>query len=771
MKYINAKRLRRLLISGSRWLAKHSDLLDELNVYPVPDGDTGTNMSMTVKSLEKSLKKIKEDSSIDEIVGVVSEAVLLGARGNSGTILSQIIQGFLKSMLGKERIYAKDVAEAIREAKETAYGSVTNPVEGTILTVVKRASEEAEKFIAEDDNLIEMLKRIKTGVHEEVENTQNLLPKLKEAGVVDAGAKGFYFFIEGFEKIIKDETIADEIEEMVVQNETKEFLQRISSGEIKYRYCTEFIVDGKEFEIENYRDKIGNFGDSMVVARGGSKTKTHIHTNNPGLVLEFAMKYGELSNIKIENMALQHSNLLMEGYEKESENSIIVSENQELLSGIVTVADTKEMAELFISKGAAAVIVGGQSKNPSVADIEEALKKVKSKKKVILPNNKNIIPAAKIAAERNSLITSVIETKTMCEGYYAVENRYDYIENLKEELNRNISVEITRAVKESKSEDITIKKDDFIFLLNGKIKIADKSLKEGFIKLKDILKEVIVSNVVLFNGEERFSETDDFIKEYVEKDRADIYETRQKNYFAYLYFQIVPENMAETAIVTDSTADIPEKMFAGLPVAEVPLKVKFEGDYFKESRDITKDEFWEKSMKFSGQPKTSQPAPLEFKECYERLLKKGYKKIISIHISGKLSGTDQSAGVGRNMLKRKDDIAIFDSKTASMGQGFMVLEAAKYSVEGKNFEKISEWLKEVIAKSGIYFIVSDLKYLEKGGRIGKAQCMIGGILKIKPVLSLDNGEVYTAKKAFGEKNAVKHIVESIMEIEKNILLQ
>ena len=263
-----------------------------------------------------SLKKIKEDSSIDEIVGVVSEAVLLGAIGNSGTILSQIIQGFLKSMLGKERIYAKDVAEAIREAKETAYGSVTNPVEGTILTVVKRASEEAEKFIAEDDNLIEMLKRIKTGVHEEVENTQNLLPKLKEAGVVDAGAKGFYFFIEGFEKIIKDETIADEIEEMVVQNETKEFLQRISSGEIKYRYCTEFIVDGKEFEIENYRDKIGNFGDSMVVARGGSKTKTHIHTNNPGLVLEFAMKYGELSNIKIENMALQHSNLLMEGYAK-----------------------------------------------------------------------------------------------------------------------------------------------------------------------------------------------------------------------------------------------------------------------------------------------------------------------------------------------------------------------------------------------------------------------------------------------------------------------
>ena len=223
--------------------------------------------------------------------------------------------------------------------------------------------------------------------------------------------------------------------------------------------------------------------------------------------------------------------------------------------------------------------------------------------------------------------------------------------------------------------------------------------------------------------------------------------------------------MAETVIVTDSTADIPKEMLKNLPIAEVPLKVRFEGDYVKENLDITKDEFWEKTLKFSGQPKTSQPSPLEFKECYERLLKKGYKKIISIHISGKLSGTVQSAGVGKNMIDRKDDIVIVDSKSASMAQGYMALECAKYSLQGVKFEKIEKWLNEVIAKAGIYFIVADIKYLEKGGRIGRAQSMIGGILKIKPVLALDNGEVFTAKKAFGEKRAVTHIVKAIKEIE------
>lgn len=769
MKYINAKRLRRLLISGSRWLTKHRDILDEMNVYPVPDGDTGTNMSMTVKSLEKSLKKIKEESSLDEIVEAVSEAVLLGARGNSGTILSQIIQGFLKSMLGKERIYAKDIAEAISFAKETAYRAVSNPVEGTILTVVRRAADEAEKFIENGENLIEMLKVIKLGVYEEVENTKNLLPKLKEAGVVDAGAKGFYYFIEGFEKILKDGNIGEDIEEIVAESETKEFFEKISLGEIRYKYCTEFIVESKEINIEEYKEKIGTFGDSMVVARVKDKTKTHIHTNNPGVVMEFAMKYGELSNIKIENMAIQHSNILInldeKSNKKEENNGIIVSENQDIITGIVTVADTKEMADIFISKGAAAVIIGGQSKNPSVADIEMAMKLVKSKNKIIVPNNKNIIPAAKIAVERNSADSSYIETTSMSEGYYFIENRYDRLEILNEEIKRNITVEITRAVKNSKSENIEIKKDDFIFLINGKIKISHNLLKKGFEELRNFIKEYKISNTVIFKGNDKFEEIEDFIKEYSPFKRVEIYETKQENYFCYLYFQIMPENMPETIIVTDSTADIPVEMLQKLPIAEVPLKVRFEGDYIKENIDITKDEFWERTLKFNGQPKTSQPSSMEFKECFERVFKKGYKKIISIHISGKLSGTFQSAGVGRSMVERKEDIIIADSKSASMAQGYMVIECAKHSANGVKFDKIEKWLKEVIEKAGIYFIVADIKYLERGGRIGRAQSMIGGILKVKPVLALDNGEVFTAKKAFGEISAIKHITKSIKKIE------
>ncbi len=212
MKYINARRLRELLISGSRWLAKHSDILDTLNVYPVPDGDTGTNMSMTVKEIEKSLKNIDKNINIDEIAEIVSEAVMLGARGNSGTILSQIVHGFLKGMLGKERIYAEDIAAAIEEARKSAYSAVTTPVEGTILTIIRRLAEESAEFCKKESDLVKMMGYLKKVAADEVEKTQETLPKLKEAGVVDAGAKGFYYFLEGFERIVKDELVAEEME-------------------------------------------------------------------------------------------------------------------------------------------------------------------------------------------------------------------------------------------------------------------------------------------------------------------------------------------------------------------------------------------------------------------------------------------------------------------------------------------------------------------------------------------------------------------------------
>lgn len=768
MKYINARRLRELLVSGSRWLAKHSDILDTLNVYPVPDGDTGTNMSMTVKEIEKSLKNIDKNINIDEIAEIVSEAVMLGARGNSGTILSQIVHGFLKGMLGKERIYAEDIAAAIEEARKSAYSAVTTPVEGTILTIIRRLAEESAEFCKKESDLVKMMGYLKKVAADEVEKTQETLPKLKEAGVVDAGAKGFYYFLEGFEKVVKDELVAEEMEERAAEREFSEIFEKISAGDIKYRYCTEFLIESDSFDLESYKEQLGTLGDSIVTARITGKTKTHVHTNSPGVVLELAMKHGELNKIKIENMAIQHSSITGEA-EKKGEKftgKAIFAENCIEKIKFISVADTQEMGELFIKKGAAAVIIGGQSNNPSVADIESVLSEVKGDKIYFLPNNKNIIPVAKIAQERSNGKMETVESKTMCEGYFYLENRYDLPEQLKKEAEKNISVEVTNAVRDTTVDGKPVKNGDYILLVNGKIKHAGRDIAALYREFFAENSSLNIASATVFKGKEKIKETNEYIEELKSKMIVEEYETNQENYSCYFYFQTVSEEMAETAIVTDSTADIKRELYENLPVAVVPLKVKFSDSYYKERVEISGEEFWEKLMDGDTIPKTSQPAPMEFQECYNRLLKKGYKKIVSIHLSGKLSGTVQSAAIGKKLSYKPEAITVIDGLSGSMGQGRMVLEAAKKAVNREDSEAIYEWVEAEKKKIKIYFIVNDIKYLQKGGRIGKAASVIGSLLKIKPVLHVQDGEVIAVKKAVGEHSAIEFIKERVKEVNK-----
>ena len=314
IKVLNSMRLTKLLIAASRWLSKYADVLNDLNVYPVPDGDTGTNMSMTLQAVENELIKLNHEPKMKELVEIVSEAILLGARGNSGTILSQIIQGFLSSIEDKEEITVDDVIKAFGMAKERAYQAVSEPVEGTMLTVIRRVAEEAAVYQGDRDDFILFLVHLKNVAKEAVEETPNLLPKLKEAGVVDAGGKGIFYVLEGFEKSVTDPEMLKDLERIVQsQAKRKERMEYSyhTTEEIKYRYCTEFIIEEGNFDLEGYKKEIMSYGDSMVCAQTTHKTKTHIHTNNPGQVLEIAIKYGQLNNIKIENMAFQHKNLLL----------------------------------------------------------------------------------------------------------------------------------------------------------------------------------------------------------------------------------------------------------------------------------------------------------------------------------------------------------------------------------------------------------------------------------------------------------------------------
>lgn len=768
--HLNSVRLTKLFIAASRWLSKYADVLNDLNVYPVPDGDTGTNMSMTLQAVENDLIKLNHEPDMQEFTDIVSESILLGARGNSGTILSQIIQGFLDGLKDKEDVQVEDVVVAFRLAKEKAYKAVTEPVEGTMLTVIRRVSEEAEKYQGPKDDFIPFLNYLKNAANEAVEETPKMLPKLKEAGVVDAGGKGIFYILEGFEKSVTDPEMLKDLERIVQsQAKRKEKMEHTAHvfEDIKYKYCTEFVIEAGDFDLDAYKAKIMPLGDSMVCAQTSKKTKTHIHSNNPGLILEVAGKLGNLSNIKIENMEIQHKNiLLMEGVDlpAEPKSRVLVRNENSQPTAYFAIVDNIQLGNLFLDNGASGILLGGQTQNPSVSDIEEGLKKVTAKDIILLPNNKNIIGSAKIAAERAKKNVTVLDTTSMLEGYYMVKNRDFNMDSVLEQAGRNYSIEITQAVRNTKVDEMEIKEGDYIALVNGKIKERSSTL-EGIIE--NIYSQYITSetlNIFAAIGKGATEAGNRALKS-----RKDIKYSEmiagQDNYPYYLYIENRDPNLPEIAIVTDSTSDLTPELIGNLGIEVIPLKIKMGGDaYNKDGVDLSKAEFWKKLITDKVLPKTSQPSPAEFKDLYERLFDRGYKKIISIHISSKMSGTQQAARVAKGMLNRDGDIAIVDSKGVSFSLANMVLEAGRMVKDKESFNTILENLEDMQDKMKVYFVVKELTFLEKGGRIGRASSIIGGFFKVKPVLKLENGEVSIESKAFGERGAMAHM-EKILKTE------
>ena len=781
IKILNPVRLTKLFIAASRWLSKYADVLNDLNVYPVPDGDTGTNMSMTLQSVENALIGLQSEPNMEELVDIISEAVLLGARGNSGTILSQIIQGFLDAVRDKEEIDIETAAKAFVSAKERAYKAVSQPVEGTILTVIRKVSEAAMAYDGPKDDFIPFLVNLKNAAADAVEDTPNLLPKLKEAGVVDAGGKGIFYVLEGFEKSVTDPEMLKDLARIAnSQVNRKQKLEYINKNEIKFKYCTEFIIESGSFDLDEYKEKIGKLGDSMVVAQTRKKTKTHIHTNNPGQALEIAGSLGDLNNIKIENMEIQHSHVLVKeeelnkvdirGVVKETvleEPKLLFNEkNIENSVAIYAVVDNKSIADLFLKDGASATLIGGQTKNPSVSDIEEGLKKIKAKTIYILPNNKNIIASAKLAAKRDNRDIIVIDTKTMLEGYYFTKNRKMNLQTLLRQLKFNNSIEITKAVRDTKVNDIEIKVGDNIALVNG-------ALTEKAERVEDLIKKIYekyTNNntlaVTVVRGKTATEEGNEAIKSKNFKKFYE-YDGEQDNYSYYIYLEQRDPSLSKIAILTDSASDITPDMIEGLDVTVIPIRLKIGENNYKDGINLSKKEFWHKLMTEKVVPKTAQPSPAEFRDYYEELFNKGYEKIISIHISSKMSGTQQVAKVAREMLKREKDIVIVDSKSVTFGQAYQVLEAAKMIKAGAKLEDILTRLYEIADKMKVYFAVSDLTYLEKGGRIGRASSVIGNLLKLRPVLKLEDGEVCLETKTFGERGAISYMEKIIKNEGKN----
>lgn len=480
MEVISKESFAKMVQTGAYFLANEKETINKLNVFPVPDGDTGTNMNLTLTSGVNELNKAI-NASLKEMMTAFINGLLMGARGNSGVILSQLFRGF--HTLENEVISMEDFARALDEGVKIAYQSVTNPVEGTILTVAKDVAQVALTHAKSASSFTELLESIVQEAHASLVRTPDLLPVLKEVGVVDSGGKGLLVIYEGFLAALTGKTVATEI---VAQDaDTSEISHDrgvqalIDPATIKYGYCTEFFVEfsaaklkDHPFDAEAFREELSKYGDSLLVAPSEQMVKVHIHTEEPGTVLSLAQRYGELINIDIENMRKQHEAIVSEEAE---------SETEELDVAIIAVAQGAGLNEMFSQMGATNIIDGGQTMNPSTEDFIKAIEKINAKHIFILPNNKNILLAAKQAAEMVEKAVTVIPTITIPQGLKALFAMDETVDIATNEANMLASIAevktglVTFATRDTKLNGLTIKEGEFIGLNEDSIKVAEKT--------------------------------------------------------------------------------------------------------------------------------------------------------------------------------------------------------------------------------------------------------------------------------------------------------
>nr|WP_263328032.1 DAK2 domain-containing protein [Neobacillus sp. Marseille-Q6967] len=535
---LDGKRFAEMVIQGANHLAANAKMVDALNVFPVPDGDTGTNMNLSMTSGAKEVKNNVQEH-IGKVGAALSKGLLMGARGNSGVILSQLFRGFSKAVETKATISAKEFADAFESGVETAYKAVMKPVEGTILTVAKDSAKKAVQAAQKSNDIIVVMEETLKEAKASLKRTPDLLPVLKEVGVVDSGGQGLVFVYEGFLAELKGEKLPDSpetlpsMDEMVNAEHHKSVQSHMNTEDIVFGYCTEFMVKFEQekiakrpFNEQNFRNDLSKLGDSLLVIADDEVVKVHIHSEQPGNCLNYGQQFGSLINMKIENMRQQHSNIVGETTPLVSDKPKAPKEKQEY--GIVTVSMGSGVADLFRSIGAHAVIEGGQTMNPSTEDIVKAVNSVNAKKVFILPNNKNIIMAAEQAADVSDEEIYVIPSKTVPQGLSALlafNPGTDADANkaaMTEAMQQVKTGQITYAVRDTQIDGLEIEKDDFMGIAEGKIIVKNK---DKSIVAQELLTEMLDADseiLTIIYGED-VSETEvNALVKFVEENYEDV---------------------------------------------------------------------------------------------------------------------------------------------------------------------------------------------------------------------------------------------------------
>ena len=518
---ITETEFRKMILTSSDRLNKNAEFINSLNVFPVPDGDTGTNMSLSFASGSKYVSE-STSANVGDLAQALAKGLLMGARGNSGVILSQVFRGFAKSVSNKKELTPQDLAQALQGGVETAYKAVMKPQKGTILTVARKSAEAAKKVAKDGGDIVAVMKDTYEAAEAALKTTPDLLPVLKEVGVVDSGGQGLTFVYQGFYDALSGNVRDDEVhkpspvemDEMVSAEHHKSAQGKLNTEDIKYGYCTEIMVRlgagrlvEKKFDYDEFRGYLAEIGDSLLVIADDEVVKVHVHTEHPGMVLSYGQKFGSLIKVKVDNMRLQHETILEKDEEEEREEEI--SENE--ISGdygIIAIASGEGVAEIFKNLGATYVLSGGQTMNPSTQDIVDAIAKTKKDKVIILPNNKNIFLAADQAAEVCDVDAVVVPSKTIAQGMAAMlgfSKDADLEENkeaMTDELDTVISGQVTIAVRDTTIEGREIKKDDYMGIVDGNIVVTNPDRKEAAIEMVKAMLDEDSEVVTIIYGED-----------------------------------------------------------------------------------------------------------------------------------------------------------------------------------------------------------------------------------------------------------------------------
>lgn len=537
MTKIDGVLLKQIIISGANNLYNNYPEVDALNVFPVPDGDTGTNMNLTISSGAKEIAT-RNDASVYDVAKAFSRGLLMGARGNSGVILSQIFRGFAQGLKGKIEATAQDISDALLMGKEVAYKAVMRPVEGTILTVIRESSQALADSVYPDMPLDEALDILLKEARESLKRTPNLLPVLKEAGVVDSGGAGLCKIIEGFDLALHNQIVEKNMPDVVSDSVVEPIIGNVQASleHKEFGYCTEFILKlpedpikakKKNFVPSRFSGVLNSHGNSIVMVHDDDLIKVHIHTLNPGNILTYAQQFGEFVKIKVENMSEQHTHLIEEDAKAKEDE---IKKQPKKPFGLISVGAGKGIVDLFKDLNCDYIVSGGQTMNPSTEDFIKAIKSINAEQIFILPNNSNIIMAATQACDvmNEEVKCTVIPTKTIPQGLvsammYNPESDYDTNYNdMMESLSSVKSGQVTFAVKDTSFEGMEIHKDDFIGICDKKILATEKDKIKCALKLINTMIDEDSSIITIITGEDVTEAERDALKELVQAKVGDM---------------------------------------------------------------------------------------------------------------------------------------------------------------------------------------------------------------------------------------------------------